>query len=87
MKQYINKCSVVALCSVIITGCADTDIANFSVEKPNSIAEMEYLNEYDALKTYVNSSANPNFKLGIALTADDYIASGRICQSLPPNWS
>ena len=64
--------------AVVATSCVDDSKLLFSVDKPASIADMEYLNAYDVLKAYVNSSANPDFKLGIALAATDYIAGGLV---------
>ena len=72
--------------AVAVTSCVDDSKLLFAFEKPASIAGMEYLNEYDALKTYVNSSANPDFKLGIALTADDYIAGGLVTRLANSNF-
>ena len=37
---------------------------------------MEYLNDYDELKTYIDRSAYPNFKLGAGVTVSDYIKQG-----------
>ena len=72
--------------AVVATSCVDDSKLLFSVEKPTSIADMEYLNAYDALKTYVNSSANPDFKLGIALAANDYIAGGLVTRLANSNF-
>lgn len=72
--------------AVAATSCVDNSKLLFDVEKPASIVGMEYLNEYDALKTYVNSSANPNFKLGIALAANDYIAGGLVTRLANSNF-
>lgn len=72
--------------AVAVTSCVDDSKLLFAFEKPASIAGMEYLNEYDALKTYVNSNANPDFKLGIALTADDYIAGGLVTRLANSNF-
>ena len=46
--------------AVVATSCVDDSKLLFSVDKPASIADMEYLNAYDVLKAYVNSSANPD---------------------------
>lgn len=72
--------------TVATTSCVDDKMLAYQVEKPASIAGMEYLNDYDVLKNYVNSSANPNFKLGIALTASDYIAGGQVAQLANSNF-
>ena len=47
---------------------------------------MEYLADYDALKAYVDRSANPNFKLGVALAADDYNAGGVVTRLANSNF-
>ena len=63
-----------------LIACVDDKPLAFDVEKPASIAGMEYLNDYNVLKSYISGSANPDFKLGIALAANDYIAGGQVTQ-------
>ena len=63
---------VVMLSPLMLAGCADTGIDDYQVEKPQTIAEYEYLNAYEPLKTYVDRSAHPNFKVSGALTAADF---------------
>ena len=77
MKHTKNILGTMLLMAAAIgvASCVDDKPLAFSVEKPASIAGMEYLNDYDVLKTYVNSSANPDFKLGIALAVNDYLKS------------
>ena len=72
--------------AVVATSCVDDSKLLFSVDKPASIADMEYLNAYDVLKAYVNSSANPDVKLGIALAATDYIAGGLVTRLVNSNF-
>ena len=63
----------------MLAGCADyIDTDDYIVEKPASIAEFEYLNEYKPLKEYVNRSAHPGFTLGTALSVDDYLKQGSV---------
>lgn len=71
---FISSWAILSL----FAACADDTIVDFRTEKPASIAQYEYLNVYDALKTYVDRSANPNFKLGIALGANDFIAGTQV---------
>ena len=75
MKQYI-KLMVTALASALMVGCADTDIAEFLVNKPSSIAGMEYLNDYAPLKSYIDRTAYPNFKLGTGIAVSDFNQAG-----------
>lgn len=56
-----------------LASCADDQIVDFKTAKPESMAQYEYLDAYDALKTYVDRSASPDFKLGIALSASDFL--------------
>lgn len=78
--------TMLLMAAAVATSCVDDKPLTFQVEKPASVAGMEYLNDYDALKTYVSSSANPNFKLGIALAANDYIAGGQVTQLANSNF-
>ncbi len=74
------------MAAVAFASCADDKPLTYEVDKPASIADMEYLNEYDVLKNYVNVSASPNFRLGIALAAADYIAGGQVTQLANSNF-
>ena len=87
MKHIKTKLGIMLLMAAVAsTSCVDDKLLTYEVEKPASIAGMEYLNEYDALKNYVNSSANPDFKLGIALAANDYIAGGLVTRLANSNF-
>jgi len=73
-----------ASASAFFISCADDSKLEFPVEKPQSIAQMEYLNEYDTLKSYVDRTANPNFKLGAGVSISDFTTTGvmnRLIQS------
>lgn len=76
MNNKIIKTALLLLISAAITSCADNDIVPFSVSKPESIARWEYLDSYGPLKGYVDRSANPGFKLGLALEANDFNSYG-----------
>jgi len=86
MKQYINKLLITALGSVIIAGCADTGIDDFSVEKPNTIAGMEYLNDYSPLKSYIDRTTHPNFKLGSGISESDFNQGGLVYRLASANF-
>ncbi len=86
MKYTKNILGTMLLTAVVTASCVDDKPLAFEVEKPASIAGMEYLNDYDVLKSYVSSSANPDFKLGIALAASDYIAGGQVTQLANSNF-
>lgn len=72
MKNSVNKYFGLALL-FISASCADDKFVDFKTEKPESIAQYEYLNAYDALKTYIDRSTHPNFKLGVGVAANDFL--------------
>lgn len=71
-ENSINKYFGLALL-FISASCADDKFVDFKTEKPESIAQYEYLNAYDALKTYIDRSTHPNFKLGVGVAANDFL--------------
>ena len=44
----------------------------FELGKPNN-ANYRYLDEYHALKEYIDYSKYPNFKLGVGTTVNEYL--------------
>lgn len=75
-----HKLWLLFLAGASLTGCADQEIDNYFVEKPQSIAQYEYLNAYGNLKDYLRERANinPSFKLGAGVSAPDYIKMGQV---------
>lgn len=78
MKHLMKNTGTLIAVAALFSACVDNELPGFDVEKPESIAQLEYLNDYNALKTYVDRSANPNFKLGLAVAAGDYNAQGLV---------
>jgi len=72
MKKLNRLLAIIAGSSLLVS-CADEFNSDFKVDKPESIAQYEYLNAYGNLKSYVNRTTDPNFKLGAALAVDDYL--------------
>ncbi len=75
-KLYIS--AAIGLSAFMLAGCADTDIDTYVVEKPQHIADFEYLDAYGSLKDYIDRTAHPNFKLGTGVSAYDYVKKGMI---------
>ena len=73
MKHTINILGAFILLSIFAVSCVDDAIDDFIVEKPESVKEMEYLNDYNVLKSYIDRNANPSFKLGAGVTVSDYL--------------
>ncbi|MDR0939816.1 MAG: endo-1,4-beta-xylanase [Mediterranea sp.] len=73
--RYTAGAFLLAAAALATTSCVDDEVVDYKVEKPASIANMEYLNDYDALKTYV-AAGNPDFKLGAGVNAETYNQQG-----------
>ena len=56
--------------------CADWDDWNYDVEKPQTIAQYEYLNDYAPLKDNLDRGAHPGFKVSAALGVDEFNQQG-----------
>lgn len=85
MKNLFKYASL-GLVGFMLTGCANTEIDNFEVTKPQSIIDYEYLDAYGNAKDYVNREKTPGFTLGIAASANDYIAKGFIYRLINHNF-
>ncbi len=78
MKQ-IKYLSIVASGLLFATSCTDVFNDTFydNLEKPNTIAELEYLNAYPTLKEALHGSSsraiNPDFTLGCGVGVNDYL--------------
>ena len=74
------------LVAALLASCVDTEIADVTVTKPESIAQYEYLNDYAPLKSYIDRAANPDFKLGLALAANEFIEGGLVFRLAEANF-
>lgn len=73
----VNKYIISALvCPFVLGSCADWDDWKYDVEKPQSIAQYEYLNDYAPLKEYLDRGAHPGFKVSAALGVDEFNQQG-----------
>ena len=73
----VNKYIISALvCPFVLGSCADWDDWKYDVEKPQTIAQYEYLNDYAPLKEYLDRGAHPGFKVSAALTVDEFNQQG-----------
>ncbi len=82
--KHIKYLSIIASGLMLATSCTDTfeETLIQNVEKPNTIAALEYLNAYPTLKEALHGGSsrgvNPNFTLGCGVGANDYINGGGI---------
>ena len=73
----VNKYIISALvCPFVLGSCADWDDWKYDVEKPQTIAQYEYLNDYAPLKEYLDRNAHPGFKVSAALGVDEFNQQG-----------
>ena len=75
----VNKYIISALvCPFVLGSCADWDDWKYDVEKPQTIAQYEYLNDYAPLKEYLDRDAHPGFKVSAALAVDEFNQQGSL---------
>ena len=73
----VNKYIISALvCPFVLGSCADWDDWKYDVEKPQTIAQYEYLNDYAPLKENLDRSTHPGFKVSGALGVDEFNQQG-----------
>lgn len=83
----LNKIWALALVPMLAS-CADylDTTNNFEVDKPESVAQYEYLNNYGTLKSYIDRAAHPGFLLGTGVNAGDYLKKGGVYQLTNSNF-
>lgn len=71
---------------MVVESCVDDALLPYSVQKPTSVAQYEYLNNYDVLKSYLDRAKNPNFKLGLAASVSDFVQQGVVYEAVTTNF-
>ncbi len=59
-----------------VASCADSYEGDFKMDKPESVEHAEHLASLATLNSVIDRAANPNFKLGLAVSASDYASKG-----------
>lgn len=85
MKPLYNLFLCVAGFS-LFTSCADDEVLDYQVEKPESVVFQEEINQYADLKTYVDRQANPLFKLGAGVSISEFNEKGVMYRLLGRNF-
>ncbi len=67
MKYISNKIIVLALAATTAVSCTDTYDCNLPLEKPEEVANSEYLSTFNLLKSYVGSGSS--FKLAANMSS------------------
>ncbi len=68
-KKIAISCSALFL----LASCAKFTTNEFLADKPDSVIAQEDIDAYPALKSFINRSSHPNFKLGMALTSAGFM--------------
>lgn len=71
MKIYRKLTGGILTCiamSSLLIACSEFAEREFTIDKPQSIIDQEKLDSYKELKSYIDYSGQPNFKLGVELT-------------------
>ena len=74
---------------LLLTACLSTSALaqeKFELGKPND-ANYRYLDEYKALKDYIDYSKYPNFKLGSGTTVPDYLSNSTFRDLINKNFT
>ncbi len=73
---------------VLAAGLSTTAVAQekFELGKPND-DNYRYLDNYQALKNYINHAQYPNFKLGVGTTVNDYLTNETFRNLVNKNFS
>ncbi|MCD7932869.1 MAG: endo-1,4-beta-xylanase [Tannerellaceae bacterium] len=84
MRHYTK---ILFVCTILagLFSCEDDEL-DFSVKKPESVAVLEYLNQYAPLKSYVDYAASPNFHLGAGANLTEYIGKGPMYRLVNQNF-
>ena len=83
MVSVINSDMRKVLLLVLLAGLSTSVLAQekFELGKPNN-DNYRYLDEYKALKEYINRDKYPNFKLGVGTDVSGYLQNNSIVQKM-----
>lgn len=71
---------------MMAASCANDNALAFDYDKPESVANQEKINTYADLKTYVDRTVNPDFKLGAGISLSDYVSKGVVNRLVDRNF-
>jgi endo-1,4-beta-xylanase len=61
---------------IMMASCNKHNGLDYNVDKPESVVAQEDIDSYQALKTYINRNAHPNFRFGVAGSLTEYLNKG-----------
>lgn len=71
---------------MMAASCTSDNALKYNYDKPASIANQEEINSYSDLKSYVDRTANPNFKLGAGISLSDYTSKSLMYRLVNKNF-
>jgi len=71
---------------ILLASCHKYEALEFQVAKPTSFADQEQIDAYKPLKTYIDRTANPNFKFGAGAGLQAYLSKGVIYRLINSNF-
>ena len=74
------------MASILLTACADKDFTDITVEMPESLAGNPVIDAYGPLKSYIDRTAHPDFKLGTGVEAGEYNKIGIVYRLVNENY-
>ncbi len=82
----LYKTALLFCIAAAVWSCANDSVLNFEYDKPESIANQEKIDAYKDLKTYVDRSGNPDFKLGAGISLSEYVSGGIVKRLVDRNF-
>ena len=73
MKYFNHKIIGIAMICITVMACTDEYNCNLQVEKPEEVANSEYLASFDLLKSYITRDAGSPFKLTANMSSTDFL--------------
>lgn len=87
MKNTTKIIGALLITAAAATSCVDESLLPFDVPtKPGSLEDYEYLKEYDVLKSYLDRSKYPNFKVSAAVEAGDFTSGSAVTRIVSTNF-
>ncbi len=87
--KYLYKAGIFVTILILAASCAKNNLVSFHVNKPESIAVQDSVNQYAPLIAYVDSlgGSDPNFRLGAAVSLADYTQQGAMYDLINSNFN
>jgi endo-1,4-beta-xylanase len=85
MKQ-LYKIAFGLASAILLVSCHKYEAQEFNVEKPAAFAAQEQIDAYNPLKSYLNKTTNPKFKLGAGMSLQAYVSKGVMYRLINSNF-